>query len=307
MGTIQTEIAPNGQYSECEIISNDYWRLRIDAILEQWLRSHTGLPIQKLEMLKAPPPHRGLGSGTQMACTVAATLQAAEIFRTQATLSQSDQLSMKGLFAEETWPIAKLRELSQRGKRSNIGLRGFLEGGFILDYGLAENGVDQGSPNSRTQRFEFPHWPVLILQDNESSGDFGKAECKMFEDCSKSPNPNRASMLQIVKQELIPAMEANDWQRFDKALGQYGRWAGQIFAPSQGGIYRTPKIEEAVEIAKRLGIEGATQSSWGPTVCIFARDEEHAKWCSQKLIAQLPKWNIATTGAANSSAQVNMI
>ncbi len=287
-------------HSRCVVEADAYWQPRIEAVSNKWLGTHGALPVDSIRVIESPLPHQGMGSGTQMACSVAALLSAAENRRTQLETPGSSNVA-------KLFSIASLSKQSQRGKRSNIGLCGFLEGGFVVDRGMQPaNGSNEVSL-PRTQRFDFPDWPVLILQDNESRGDSGDDEARMFERCSLVSNPNRVSMIETIEHEILPAIESKDWEQFDIALGRYGRWAGRIFEPVQDGVYRSPQIAYCVDVALKLGLRGATQSSWGPTVCAFARDAEHATWCQSRLQAELPRLQVSTTIGANGPAQVEWL
>lgn len=268
--------------------ANIYWESRVRSVIDHCCTQFYAegrcattrvSPVQSIALKDVPKPHCGLGSGTQMACTVAAIFAA--------SLDSSMPLS-----------VARLSELSLRGRRSNIGLRGFLEGGLIVDYGK-----DSGtSSESRTRRWDFPNWPVLIVQDHRSLGDSGDTEATMFDRCSQRPNPNRQSMLQLIEQQLLPSLATRDWEGFDQAISCYGKWAGQIFEPVQGGIYRNSGIAETIAAANASGIQGACQSSWGPTVCAIARDYEHALWCQSQLQQRLPHSIVTLTQAMNQPA-----
>ena len=308
--TIQATLGQSSLH-QCSIHAGDHWRARIEAVANQWSKTASDFPVQSIILTESPLPHQGLGSGTQMACTVAALLTAAKRFH-MSGVSVSD-VPMSTLFncidpifsgARQTNPMDALARLSQRGKRSNIGLCGFLEGGFVLDHGISIPAGSDALSGARTERVAFPDWPVLIIQESTSPGDSGTDEVAMFERCSRCPNSHREAMVQLVQQKILPAIAARDWTQFDVALGQYGRWAGQIFESVQGGIYRTPQIAATIDIAKQLGIEGATQSSWGPTVCAIAQDDAHASWCRDRLQRLLPGAIIVLTKAANHSAQV---
>ena len=298
---VQATILPTSPLSLCRIHADAHWHPRIEAVANRWLQTHPQLPVDSIRVIESPLPHQGLGSGTQMACTVAALLSAAERF--QLDDLASSETSKLDVSIPRLFDIDALAKLSQRGKRSNIGLCGFMAGGFVADHGISVS-REGGNTSSRTQSVPFPNWPVLILQDTNSLGDSGNDEASLFERCSCCPNPNRGAMALLVQQEILPAIHASDWKRFDIALGQYGRWAGQIFQPVQGGIYRTSRIAHSVEAATRLGLQGATQSSWGPTVCAFAQDQEHADWCQSRLQSELPGVDVSVTKAANYPAQV---
>lgn len=286
-------------HRDCEIYADPYWTPRIEAVIQQWLQTRSELPVQTICAMEAPLPHQGLGSGTQMACTIAALLLSAEkhlLDNPFNSVHASDYLAMESI-----------AQLSQRGKRSNIGLRGFAEGGFVIDHGKSIRTQSDAQAYSRTERFNFPNWPVLIIRDATSTGDCGNEEAAMFERCRHQSNANRDLMIELVQHDILPAIQTLDWSRWNEALGQYGRWAGQIFEPVQGGIYRTSQIASTIDIAKQLGLAGTTQSSWGPTVCAFARDKDHASWCCSRLRNALPRSEIAVTKAANYPAQVSRL
>jgi predicted sugar kinase len=81
---------------------------------------------------------------------------------------------------------------------------------------------------------------------------------------------------------MIPAIEASDWFAASDAIGRYGEWAGRIFEPMQGGVYRSSAIAQCISYLRGQGISGAGQSSWGPTVFALARDCEQAEWIARQ-------------------------
>jgi predicted sugar kinase len=109
----------------------------------------------------------------------------------------------------------------------------------------------------------------------------------MIARCAQQPNPHRSAMLACIHEQLLPAIATNDWSSAGQAIGRYGAWAGEIFRPIQGGIYRSAAIARAVAAIESLGIPGVGQSSWGPTVFALTRDEEHAGWLGQQLRKRL--------------------
>jgi beta-ribofuranosylaminobenzene 5'-phosphate synthase len=314
--------------------ANEYWKPRIESFLrwdfarEQKYQAKTDTPrtvacLESISLHSTPTPHCGLGSGTQMACTLAVLLQSVKSLDYDKLRNWPNKISLEEVLhsyqdRHSADPQRSLRHvlatLSHRGKRSNIGLQGFLEGGFIVDHGHEYSGelnvaadVLKGTSTRRTDRYHFPSdWPVLLVHDHASApGDSGDAELQMFERCSSTPNAGRSVMLRLVSNEIVPAVLSKDWETFDRSIGQYGKLAGGVFASVQGGIYRTPQIASAVATIQRLGIQGAVQSSWGPTVCCVARDADHAAWCVTQLRNAIPSATITTTYAASQSAQVD--
>ncbi len=311
--TLHAELASPIKNSPFEIQADDYWRPRIQSVIDRWLQTETDLPISGIRIDKSPPPHRGLGSGTQMACAIATLLQLDPKALAQLPPnSMEPHVPITSLLQLPTNPtrectiedyMSMLANLGQRGHRSNIGLHGFLQGGFIIDHGMKTNPNGESSLPRRTSRVAFPQWPVIVIHDETSQGDSGQSEKDMFDRCSSVPNRNRQEMIRLVEMEITPAIANQDWAQFDLAIGHYGRLAGEIFAPAQGGVYRTERIAQTIETVKQLGITGATQSSWGPTVVAIAKDFEQANWCLGRLQERLPHLAIEVVHAANHSAQ----
>ena len=314
--------------TQCSIIADDYWSPRIRTFFEFWEQSKKetsprSFPFASLALRESPSPHCGLGSGTQMACSLALLLATAERIPTTAEPTHDVNFSMEdfsiadilrsdsSVDGQSTLDLQRstLAKLSNRGKRSNIGLHGFIEGGFLIDHGHVASESDEASDSKiirKTDREEFPvEWPIILVQHkNSTPGDSGSAEIAMFERCSRHPNPNRARMLKMVSDEIVPSIKSKDWQAFDLAIGQYGQLAGQLFEPVQGGIYRTTTIAETVNTITKLGIQGAVQSSWGPTISVVLRDQDHAVWCQQQLRELLTDTSVTIVQASNSPARV---
>ena len=306
-------IASSAQFSSVDIDADDYWRPRIQSIIDRWLKFNDELSLSFIRVLESPAAHRGLGSGTQMACAVATLLlldpHALSLLPRSLNephvpiwtlLSKPGKLTHDCTAADCMPEIAKI---GQRGNRSNIGLHGFLEGGFIIDQGVRPGATGEDSPPRTTSRLAFPQWPVIVIHDVSAQGDSGQSEKEMFDRCSHTPNPHREEMISLVETEIARTVANEDWTRFDLAIGEYGRLAGKIFAPAQGGVYRTDRIAHTIETVKQLGISGATQSSWGPTVVAIAKDIEQAEWFQKRLQERLPHLMIEVVRAANHSAQ----
>lgn len=312
----QNSSAPS---QEPSVHADEYWQSRIQSFLTSYRHNQTRnqthredskKSLRSIALRSAPLPHCGLGSGTQMACTLSVLLCVLEGLEAAPTESFGPDWSMERILQSSASPTPSdsaatarqiLTRISGRGMRSNIGLQGFIEGGFIVDHGI-ESDVEP----RRTDRFAFPSdWPIVLVRDITSEpGDSGPAEVAMFARCSTRANNHRNTMQALVSNEIVPSMLDRDWKTFDRSLSQYGQLAGSIFEPAQGGIYRTEKIANTVSTIQKLGILGAVQSSWGPTVACFARDLSHANWCCDQLTRELPSANASIVYAANRSAEV---
>lgn len=278
---------------ELDIESSPYWKDRLLSVCKQWLDSHSlvVLPISSLR-LNAPLPHQGLGSGTQIASMMAFLL-----WKVSMSKSHDDSPSLTFSQSMEPPTIQELAALSLRGLRSHIGLAGFLGGGFVVDLGQSAN------DRNRTTSIPFPEsWPILLFRNRSLTGTHGSMEKKWFEECSRIPNPHRLEMLQLVEHAIVPSVQNCDWVTWDAAIGDYGRLAGSVFSKAQGGIFRSPQIEQLVSFGYALGFHGVTQTSWGPTVALIAKDEEQASWLIDKYQMQWPELTIEKTNACNLPA-----
>jgi beta-ribofuranosylaminobenzene 5'-phosphate synthase len=254
-----------------------YWRDRSEQALHAWQRHHEGepIPIHSLRAVAPPQAHIGLGSGTQWACSIAGLLHAAS----PSTASPSTASPWSQHF-----PSARSLALQAgRGLRSHIGTEGFRSGGMIVDWGQNQNAREEPEP-SRTQVESFPEsWRIVTRCDRTVQGESGASEIKLFQSGQVTPNPNRNEMVRLIREEMLPAIEASDWGTASRSIGRYGQLAGTIFEPFQGGIYSSPIIAQCIDRLRGLGVYGSGQSSWGPTVFAIAQDEDQAYWVADAM------------------------
>lgn len=214
-----------------------------------------------IEILAAPTPHVGLGSGTQLALAVAAGLNA---FYDRRPLSSSE-----------------LAETVARGRRSAIGLYGFLHGGLIIEAGKLSE--DEISPLVKSVTIPA-EWRFALVRPEASEGLWGDAERQAFERLPPVAPEVTGRMLMLADNGLAKGAADCDFELFSESLFRFGEEAGHCFAPLQGGIYASPRIDEVVQTLRGLGIVGVAQSSWGPTVCALLPSAEVA--C--QLVERLP-------------------
>lgn len=291
--TVQAVIGSANDRHAVRVEGDAYWSERTRRALDAWQSQNPGTPIdvQSIRIVSPPEPHIGLGSGTQWACSIAGLLQLARIAQTP-----SDGLGHAGL-QDARWrdlfPSAQsLAKQAGRGLRSHIGAEGFRSGGGIVDWG-------HGEP---CQALAFPsEWRMVTLCDRSYQGESGLSEAKIFARCETHPNPHREEMIRLIRDEMVPALDARDWTTASHAIGRYGEWAGKIFEPLQGGIYRSPAIAQCIAHLRALGMHGVGQSSWGPTVFALASDAAHAAWivdAMQQHIATATEVRITRTANA---------
>jgi predicted sugar kinase len=68
---------------------------------------------------------------------------------------------------------------------------------------------------------------------------------------------------------ILPAVAERDLPAFGAALDELQARIGAAFAPVQGSVYASAQSEGIIAELGRLGLSGAGQSSWGPTLYAF--------------------------------------
>jgi beta-ribofuranosylaminobenzene 5'-phosphate synthase len=201
-----------------------------------------------VEVLSCPPQHVGLGVGTQLGLAVGTAVAA--------------------LVGRSPVP-ADIARILGRGRRSGIGLHGFLRGGFVVDGGKGPG--DDFAPV--VCRHDFPaEWGILLASANLGPGLSGNPESAAFARMGAAGAHSETDALcRIVLLGLLPALVERDLRSFGEALHDFNRRAGSPFAEVQGGVYASAVVAEISAWLRDVGIRGVGQSSWGPT--LFAIDE----------------------------------
>src|SRR5262245_46849368 len=186
--------------------------------------------------------HVGLGSGTQLAMSVARTLAA---FLGRSDMSQEQLARMVG-----------------RGARSAIGVHGFQLGGFIVEGGK----TDKNAVSPLVARLNFPDdWHFLLVID-DSKGRHGAAEREAFERLAPMSPDLTATLCRLTLLGMLPAVAERNFASFNESLAEFGRRVGECFALQQGGIFTSPLAGAVLDELARHGMRGVAQSSWGPTL-----------------------------------------
>jgi beta-RFAP synthase len=243
---------------------------------------------QALTVERVPPEHIGLGTGTQLAMAVGRALTAAW---------KADSLG-----------TATLARHLDRGARSSLGLHGFVQGGFLVECGKRQ----AGDLAPLVTRLDFPEaWRVLLVLPPWGKGLSGKEEHDAIRRLQNRDLPLAATeaLCRIVLLGMLPALAERDWATFGEALYDFNARVGEVFSPVQGGRYAHPQSGELITFLRQLGVRGAGQSSWGPTVFAIARDETQAL----DLIPPIRKhFNLQTaqivcTQASNAGAKLEIL
>ncbi|HEX6316711.1 MAG TPA: hypothetical protein VFZ73_17690, partial [Gemmatimonadaceae bacterium] len=133
---------------------------RLGQFAARWRQVFDGETVAgcRLRLLRTPPQHVGLGTGTQLGLAVAAALY---------------QLHERPLPSAEM-----LARVVGRGRRSGVGTHGFLLGGLIVDRGK----LPGESLGSLAARVELPSaWRVVQICPLRQSGLSGPAERRAFD------------------------------------------------------------------------------------------------------------------------------
>jgi beta-ribofuranosylaminobenzene 5'-phosphate synthase len=206
----------------------------------------------RLVIEEAIPRHAGLGSGTQIALAVAAAL------RTLHNLP----LDIDG---DAT--------LLARGNRSGIGIASFADGGVIVDAGSDGS----GRPPPVVARLPFPDdWRVMLILDRTQDGLHGEQEIEAFRALPPFPASGVGEICRHVLMGVMPALVEQDIEAFGAAITAIQLLVGEHFAPAQGGVFTSKRVEALARRLAEAGAVGIGQSSWGPTGFAFAPSESAA-------------------------------
>ena len=204
----------------------------------------------RIENIRIPQAHLGLGVGTQLSMAIALAI---------------------GEFSGLVDPgVEILARIAGRGLRSGIGIHGFYEGGLIVDSGRRRK---EEIP-TRILRLELPReWSVLVLIPTHRPGLHGREEVMAFKRLPPVPIGMTQRLCQLLLLGLLPAVIEKDLSAFGESLEEIQQVVGAAFAPVQGGQFAEPETEAIIGQMKRIGLFGAGQSSWGPAIYAFSEED----------------------------------
>jgi len=211
------------------------------------LSQHLGIRTpHRLVIERAIPPHAGLGSGTQIAIAVAAALRTLH----QLPLDTAADAILLG-----------------RGERSGIGIASFESGGLIVDAGKD----DSGKQPPVIARLPFPEdWRVILVLEAGKNGIHGSDEIEAFRALPPFPAASAGEICRHALMGVMPALVERDLPAFGAAITAIQALIGAYFAPAQGGVFTSKRVEAVAHRLAEAGAVGIGQSSWGPTGFAFA-------------------------------------
>ena len=202
---------------------------------------------------RALPRHAGLGSGTQLALSVARAL------------------------AELHGASADARDLARavgRARRSAIGTWTFADGGLVVEGGRHR---DRDECGPLLARLPFPlTWRCVVAVPEGAPGISGTEEAEAFARLPPPPEHDVERVAHLVLMSLLPAVADADLAAFGRALTEVQELTGRWFAPAQGGTFAPGQSAALVQHMREWGAAGVGQSSWGPAVYGIVEGEDAA-------------------------------
>jgi predicted sugar kinase len=167
----------------------------------------------------------------------------------------------------------RLARCAGRGRRSAIGLYGFVHGGLLYEPGKTD---EEGIAPLGT-RVEIPSaWRFVLARPRDLQGLSDEAEREAFAGLPPVPVERTEMLRREALDFLLPAAAAARFGEFSESLYRFGHAAGKIFATTQGGAFAGRRLAALVDWIRACGIRGVGQTSWGPTLFAALPDEASA-------------------------------
>jgi beta-RFAP synthase len=213
-------------------------------------RIHEGV---KIVIRRAIPGHSGLGSGTQLALSVARGI--AELY-------------------ELPTDAGTLAAAVGRARRSAIGTWLFDGGGFVVEGGRREDS-DRIAP--LLARLPIPgSWRCVVARPHSPQGVSGASEIQAFRELPAPPLREVEHVAHLLVMSLLPALVDGDLGAFGSAITEIQQINGKWFAPAQGGPFASGVSTELIHKMSEWDAAGVGQSSWGPAVYGIVDGDEAA-------------------------------
>ncbi|MBY0528372.1 MAG: hypothetical protein K2R98_33585 [Gemmataceae bacterium] len=215
-----------------------------------------GLPPRHIHVDRCAPEHVGLGTGTQLELAVAHAV------------ADACRLPPR--------PAGELALLLGRGLRSALGIRGFAQGGFLVESG---KGGDLSALAPLAARVDFPaQWRIVLTVPGWSQGMHGKRERQAFQHLldQGSTTDATSALCRLTLLGMLPALVERDLAAFGEALYDFNARVGEAFASVQGGVYAHARLADVVAFVRQQGVTGVGQSSWGATIFAVVADDDRA-------------------------------
>ncbi len=198
-------------------------------------------PELKIHVETAIPEHVGLGSGTQLSLAIGSALNA---------------------FYDLGLSVREIAQLTDRGRRSGIGIGVFEQGGLVVDGGRGEQTL---TPPMIVHMNIPEQWRFILAFDRRGQGLHGKQEVNAFRELPPFPADEAARLCYLLLMQGLPAVAEQDIVKFGEVITQLQTSVGEHFAAVQGGVFTSPDVADAMAWLKKHDAVAIGQTSWGPT------------------------------------------
>ena len=186
-----------------------------------------------IDVKQVIPEHVGLGSGTQLAMAVAA--------------------SISRLFDVKTSPYEWAAILG-RTAQSGVGTGVFAQGGLVV-----EAGKNIKNPSCKTIpvicRQPFPdEWRFVVAIPTTKKGLAKEAETAAFKNLPTMPAEEVGKICRLIMMRLLPAIAEKDIESFGKALTQIQNIVGDNFTQAQGGRFSSSPASQTIGFMIENGV-----------------------------------------------------
>jgi len=231
----------------------------------------------------AIPEHVGLGSGTQMSLAIGAALN-----------------DFYGLGLS----VRNIATMTDRGKRSGIGIGVFEQGGLVVDGGRGEKTV---TPPVLSHMDVPDSWRFILAFDVRGQGLHGQQEIQAFKALPPFPRQEASRLCYLLLMQGLPAIAENDIAKFGDVITKLQKSVGEHFASAQGGVFTSPEVAKAMHWFEQQGAVAIGQTSWGPTGFCAIDGPERAETLVQQArreFAQIEQLSFICASARNSGGDV---
>jgi beta-RFAP synthase len=225
------------------------------------------------------PPHSGLGSGTQLALSVARALA-----------------ELRGVAVSPP----ELARAVGRAKRSAVGTWTFACGGFVVEGGRRIGVDDDVGP--LIARHRFPEaWRCVLAIPDAPPGVSGASEAKVFAELPAPDERDGERVSHLVLMAMLPAVMQGDLATFGAALNEVQDLNGHWFSRAQGGTFAPGPSADLVRLMRASGAPGAGQSSWGPSVYAIVEGDAAAESLAARIRVACPNRVMVHVGPLRST------
>lgn len=259
--------------------------VKVGQILGRYAETFPGSELESVSLRVDAETglHAGLGTGTQLAISVASAIDR--------VLGRNHSL-------------AELARAVGRGQRSALGVHGFERGGFLVDGGKR----NRDALGTLITRVDVPDvWRIVLITPPNASGLSGSEEEQAFLEIEPMSEELTGKLCRLVLMEILPALNERDFERFSSAVHEYGAHVGDYFAPVQGARYAHPQMCELADWLRAQGFRGLGQTSWGPTLFAFCEQQTRADDLEMRITRE-SRWsdcNVRIVAPRNRSADIS--